>query len=61
MSKEELTLIRTNTQTGRPTGSPEFIAELERQTGRLLRPAKRGRKPQVVGLDAGTTQEDLFG
>jgi putative transposase len=62
LSSEELSLIRTNTQTGRPTGSSEFIAGLERQTGRLLRPAKRGRKPQVVpSPESVSKQEDLFG
>jgi putative transposase len=31
---------------GRPAAEEDFIAELERQTGRTLRPAKRGPKPK---------------
>lgn len=30
---------------GRPLGTQAFLAKLERKTGRMLRPAKRGRKP----------------
>ena len=31
---------------GRPLGDTAFVEALERQTGRNLRPAKRGPKPQ---------------
>lgn len=31
---------------GRPLGDAAFVEMLERQTGRTLRPAKRGPKPQ---------------
>ena len=31
---------------GRPLGDAAFVKKLERQTGRILRPAKRGPKPQ---------------
>ncbi len=30
---------------GRPLGSDTFVARLERKTGRILKPAKRGPKP----------------
>jgi len=42
--------IRRNTFLGRPTGSDDFVAELERRTGKILRPRKRGPRP--VGEDA---------
>jgi len=32
---------------GRPVGDPAFLARLERQTGRPLSPARRGRKPKT--------------
>ena len=40
-----LALRRAET-VGRPIGSMEWISTLEQQTGRVLAPAKRGRKPQ---------------
>jgi putative transposase len=51
--------IRTSTYTGRPCGSEAFIAEMERVTGRVLSPRKRGRKPRQSDGLAG--QQDLFG
>ena len=33
-------------RTGRPLGSPEFVADLERVLGRPLGPQRRGRKPK---------------
>ncbi|OQB37457.1 MAG: hypothetical protein BWY09_01606 [Candidatus Hydrogenedentes bacterium ADurb.Bin179] len=36
-----------NTRTGHPFGSMVFIEDLERQTGRILRPQKRGPKPRA--------------
>ncbi|MEI7832347.1 MAG: transposase [bacterium] len=38
--------LRTNTNTGWPTGSPEFIAKLETQLGRRLVRQPAGRKPR---------------
>jgi len=35
--------LRQSTYTGRPLGTPEFIAALERSTLRLLAPRKGGR------------------
>jgi hypothetical protein len=36
--------LRANTYTGWPTGSPEFIAQLEAQLGRCLVRQTAGRK-----------------
>jgi putative transposase len=37
--------LRSHGSTGRPLGSDEFVADLERQLGRPLRPRKAGRRP----------------
>jgi putative transposase len=37
--------IEAHQRTGRPWGGAEFIAALERRTGRRLAPQKPGRKP----------------
>jgi putative transposase len=39
--------LRTAEGTGRALGSDDFVAALERVTGRRLRPQKPGRKPSV--------------
>ena len=39
--------IRRQTPSGRPCGTGRFVGQLETLRGRLLRPAKRGRKPQA--------------
>jgi len=44
-----LTQLRTNTYTGWPTGSPEFIAKLEAQLGRRLTRQPGGRKSKQEG------------
>jgi putative transposase len=31
---------------GRPIGSPEWLEEMEARSGKVLRPQKRGPKPQ---------------
>jgi putative transposase len=36
--------IRAATKTGRPAGSADFLARIEYDTGRAVRPRKRGRK-----------------
>jgi len=41
--------LRANTYTGWPTGSPEFIAQLEIGLGRRLQRQSAGRKKKVVG------------
>jgi putative transposase len=43
VSSADLSALRHNTHTGRPLGSAEFIAELERATLRVLIPRKGGR------------------
>lgn len=40
--------IRRAESTGRPIGSPEWLADMEEQTGRSLTPQKRGPKPRSV-------------
>ena len=41
--------LRRAETVGRPLGDSEFLEALERRTGRTLRPAKRGPKPQRAG------------
>jgi len=41
-----LSEFRKHTRSGRPLGTERFITRLEHQTGRLLRPRKRGPKPR---------------
>ncbi|MBU1173908.1 MAG: transposase [Alphaproteobacteria bacterium] len=38
--------LRQSETTGRPLGRPEWIAELEKRTGRSLAPQRRGPKPK---------------
>jgi putative transposase len=45
--------IRRQTSSGRPCGGSRFIAQLENLLGRLLRHAKRGRKPKQAKDDGG--------
>lgn len=54
----ETEAIRRQTHTGRPCGSPDFLADLESQCKRRLTPGKRGRKrlptePESLFLDFG--------
>jgi putative transposase len=37
--------LRLHASTGRPLGSPTFVAEMERRSGRELKPGRRGPKP----------------
>jgi hypothetical protein len=48
---------RSATQTGRPLGGKAFIEELERRSGRALKPRKRGPKPKKADKDP---TPDLF-
>jgi len=41
---EDLLVLRAHKSTGRPLGDDAFVETLERQLGRALKPAKRGRK-----------------
>lgn len=43
---DALEKVRSHVRTGRPLGSPEFVAGLERQLRRTLAPQRRGRKPK---------------
>lgn len=45
LEPEQIEILRTNTSTGRPSGSPEFVLELEKALGRRLRP----RSPRGTG------------
>ena len=40
----QLDVLPEHVRTGRPLGTPVFVADLEQQVGRRLAPAKRGRK-----------------
>lgn len=42
----DLERVRSHVRTGRPLGSAEFVASLEKQLGRTLAPQRRGRKPK---------------
>jgi putative transposase len=44
--EETLRRLRLHERTGRPLGTAEFVAKLERIVGRVLRPGKRGPKPK---------------
>lgn len=39
--------LRSAESIGRPLGDDRFLARIERQTKRVLRPGKRGPKPSV--------------
>ena len=38
-------LLRRHTKTGRPLGDEAFVAFMEQQTGRVLKPKRAGRRP----------------
>ncbi len=40
----QLDVLREHVRTGRPLGTPAFVAGLERAIGRRLAPARRGRR-----------------
>jgi len=46
--EEEIKEIRSHILSGRPLGQEGFVAQLEEDLGRVLRPKKRGRKPSLV-------------
>jgi putative transposase len=46
LPEEELRDLREHGRTGRPLGSPAFLEHLENLAGRVLRPLKRGPKPE---------------
>jgi hypothetical protein len=48
-----LAALRLHSHTGRPLGSPEYLAKLEVQLACPLLPRKRGRKPKMEKANAG--------
>ena len=52
LSDEEdasVALLRERTRTGRPCGSADFVADLQKRLGRVLLPGKRGPKTKETG------------
>jgi hypothetical protein len=47
----QIEFLRCQTRTGRPCGSPVFLASLEHILKRTLGPQKRGRKPKQEEAD----------
>jgi putative transposase len=45
--------LRKSETVGRPVGNDDFIREAEKQTGRKLKPGKRGPKPKATREDEG--------
>jgi putative transposase len=45
VAKAEVEVLRRHGRTGRPLGTPAFVAGLEQQLSRHLHPQKAGRKP----------------
>ncbi|MEZ5904815.1 MAG: hypothetical protein R3C69_06830 [Geminicoccaceae bacterium] len=43
-SSGQLEVLREHVRTGRPLGTPDFVADVERRLGRALAPASSGRK-----------------
>ena len=43
--QENNVVLRRQTRTGRPCGIPGFTEQIEKRTGRTLRPKRRGPKP----------------
>lgn len=50
LAEEELRELREHGRTGRPLGSAAFLDRLERMVGRILRPQKGGRPPNLRKL-----------
>ena len=55
VAEAELAAIRGGERTGRPLGSPDFVARLEALTGRTLAPRKRGPAPAKATEGQGAT------
>ncbi len=59
LEETALSALRENTLSGRPTGSKEFVRDLEMRLGReLAKPLMR--RPRAVDVDRDNT-EDFFG
>ena len=50
LSEAEHAAIRAGERTGRPLGSPEFVADLEQRLGRVLARQKSGPKGKADGV-----------
>jgi putative transposase len=46
MEADEVKLMRSHERTGRPLGESGFLDRIEKMLGRIVRPAKPGRKPK---------------
>ena len=46
MEADEVELMRSHERTGRPLGESRFLDRIEKTLGRIVRPAKPGRKPK---------------
>jgi len=46
LPEEELRRLRGHARTGRPLGDETFLGRLEDMVGRILKPQKRGPKPE---------------
>lgn len=46
LEADEAEALRRHERTGRPLGKPAFLDRIEETLGRIVRPAKRGRKPK---------------
>lgn len=58
---EEEARLRTNTYTGRPCGSVDFVAWTESRLGRKLAPQRGGRRPRAKSAAVGAEgQANLF-
>jgi putative transposase len=47
LTRDEIEDIRSRERTGRPLGTAQFIARMEKKLGRTLSPQKRGPKPKA--------------
>jgi hypothetical protein len=52
-SDENLKSIRETVRIGRPFASEKYLEILEKRTGKILKPQKRGRKPMRPPIEIG--------
>ncbi len=48
LTTQEIAWIRQNLATGRSTASRDFVEQLEQESGKLMNPEPRGRKPAAL-------------
>jgi putative transposase len=51
--------LRNHQSTGRPLGSDDFVEEMERRSGRRLRPGKAGRPRREPARDLGRRRTEM--